>query len=62
MTATKFVKTQKLAGYLMLNGFKFLRADDDRNNPEYKIYIFKNEDGIEEAIDDYKEQYGRKGN
>lgn len=62
MTATKFVKTQKLAGYLMLQGFKFLRSDDDRNNPDYKIYIFKNEDGIEDAIDDYKKEYGRREN
>lgn len=60
MAAIKFVKTQKLAGFLMLNGFKFLRADDDRNNPIYKIYIFKNEEGIEEAIDRYKVEYGRK--
>lgn len=62
MSAIKFVKTQKLAGYLMLNGFKFLRSDDDRNNPDYKIYIFKNDDAIEKAIDDYKEKYGRKEN
>ena len=46
----------------MFNGFKFLRSDDDRNNPEFKIYIFKNDDGIEEMIDKYKEQYGRKEN
>lgn len=62
MSTIKFVKTQKLAGYLMLNGFKFLRVDDDRNNPDYKIYIFRNENGIEEAIDSYKEKYGRKEN
>ncbi|MBF7811563.1 DUF5659 domain-containing protein [Clostridium beijerinckii] len=58
----KFVRTQKLAGYLMLQGFKFLRDDIDRNNPNYKIYIFKNQDGIETAIDNYKKEFGRKGN
>ena len=62
MSTIKFVKTQKLCGYLMLNGFKFLRDDIDRNNPEFKIYIFKNDDGIEKAINDYKEKYGRKEN
>lgn len=62
MPTTKFVKTQKLAGYLMLQGFKFLRSDDDRNNPDYKIYIFRNDEGIEDAIDDYKKEYGRKEN
>lgn len=62
MSTVKFVKTMQLAGYLMLNGFKFLRSDDDRNNPIYKIYIFKNEDGIEDAIDRYKVEYGRKEN
>lgn len=59
---TKFVKTQKLAGYLMLHGFKFIKKDDDRNKPDCYIYIFKNEEGIEDAIDDYKKEYGRKGN
>ncbi len=62
MSEIKFVKTMRLAGYLMLNGFKFLRSDDDRNNPVYKIYIFKKEEGIEEAIDRYKVEYGRKEN
>lgn len=36
---TKFVKTQKLAGYLMLHGFKFLRKDDDRNKQMLYIHI-----------------------
>jgi len=62
MSNIKFVRTQRLAGFLMFNGFKFLRSDDDRNNPEFKIYIFKNDDGIEEMIDKYKENYGRKEN
>lgn len=62
MSNIKFVRTQRLAGFLMFNGFKFLRSDDDRNNPEFKIYIFKNEDGIEKAIDDYKDKYGRREN
>ena len=62
MSAVKFVRTQKLAGYLMMQGFKFLRSDDDRNNTDYKIYIFRNDEGIENAIDSYKEKYGRKEN
>lgn len=56
----KLIKTQKLAGFLMMNGYKLLRMNDDKNNPIYKIYIFRNDDGIELMIDKYKEQYGRK--
>lgn len=59
---TKFVKTKKLCGYLLMQDFTLLRVDKDRNNPNFKIYIFKNQEGIEEAIDDYKERFGRKGN
>lgn len=57
MCKNKFVKTQRLAGYLMLNGFVLLRMDKDRLNPKKDIYIFKNTDGIEEAIDSYTTIY-----
>jgi hypothetical protein len=56
----KFVKTQKLAGYLMMNGFRLLRMDKDRTNPIYDIYFFEKREGLEEAIDEYKVKYGRK--
>lgn len=53
----KFIKTQRLAGYLMLNGFVLLKMDKDKKNKKYDIYIFKNETGIEDAIDKYKRTY-----
>lgn len=56
----KLIKTSKLAGFLMMNGYKLLRMNDDKKNPIYKIYIFRNDEGIENAIDQYKENYGRK--
>lgn len=53
----KFIKTQRLAGYLMLNGFVLLKMDKDKKNKKYDIYIFKNKTGIEDAIDKYKRTY-----
>ena len=58
----KLIKTQRLAGFLMLNGYILLRMNEDRKNPDFDIFIFKNDDGIENAINDYKEKYGRKEN
>ena len=43
----------------MLNGYTLLRMDKDRKNPQYDIYIFQKEDGLETMIDQYKVQYGR---
>ena len=57
---TKFVKTQRLAGWLMFQGFHFLRSDIDRNNTSKYIYIFENSEGLENEIDNYTELYGRK--
>ena len=57
MRDKKFIKTQRLAGYLMLNGFVLLKMDKDKKNKKYDIYIFKNEMGIEDAIDKYKRTY-----
>ncbi|MDP4143113.1 MAG: DUF5659 domain-containing protein [Bacillota bacterium] len=56
----KFVKTQKLAGWLMFQGFHFLRSDSDRNNPSKAIYIFEYKEGIEDEINNYKNLFGRK--
>ena len=56
---TKFVKTQRLAGWLMFQGFHFLRSDIDRNNTTKYIYIFENSKGLEDEIDNYKKLYGR---
>lgn len=58
----KLIKTQRLAGWLMLNGYTLLRMNEDKNNTNFDIYIFKKENGIEEMIDRYKEKYGRKEN
>jgi len=49
----KIIKTQRLAGWLMYKGYILLRTDKDRKNPNYDIYIFKNENNIEAEIDNY---------
>ena len=59
-TKIKFVKTQKLAGWLMFQGYHFLRSDTDRNNINKFIYIFEYKEGIESEIDNYKNLHGRK--
>lgn len=37
----------------MYKGYILLRTDKDRKNPNYDIYIFKNENNIEAEIDNY---------
>lgn len=49
----KLIKTQRLAGWLMYKGYILVRTDKDRKNPNYDLYIFRNDNGIEEEIDNY---------
>lgn len=49
----KLIKTSRLAGWLMYQGYILLRTDKDRNNPKYDIYVFQFQDGIENEINNY---------
>ncbi|WP_154695613.1 hypothetical protein [Clostridium botulinum] len=49
----KLIKTSRLAGWLMYKGYILLRTDKDRNSPDYDIYVFRKDDGIEQEINNY---------
>lgn len=56
----KLIKTSRLAGWLMYQGYILLRTDKDRNNPIYDIYVFKSQDGIEDEINNYVKIHNHK--
>lgn len=56
----KLVKTSRLAGWLMYKGYILLRTDKDRTNPNYNIYVFRKDIGIEKEIDDYVQLHSNK--
>ncbi|EPY2275465.1 hypothetical protein ACXAT3_000143 [Clostridium sporogenes] len=49
----KLIKTSRLAGWLMYRGYILLRTNKDKNNPNYNIYVFRKDNGIEEEINNY---------
>lgn len=53
----KIIKTQRLAGFLMMQGYILLKKDIDRNNPRYDVYIFEYKEGIEDEINNYSKLY-----
>lgn len=57
----KLIKTSRLAGWLMYKGYILLRVSKDRNNSKYNIYVFRNDDGIEEEINNYVKSNGHRG-
>jgi hypothetical protein len=48
------VKSMKLAGYLMQQGFVLLKLDDDRNGTGRKVFLFKQSDELMKAIHKYQ--------
>lgn len=56
----KLVKTQRLAGWLMYQGYILLRKDKDRKNSNYDIYIFEFKEGIEDEINNYVKLHSNK--
>lgn len=47
----------RLCGYLLDRGFRYLRETTDIKNPERKVWLFKNSEEINKAVEDY---YNRK--
>lgn len=46
--------SQKLAGYLMLNGIRLIFIRPDKHNENKNVFIFKNTDELKEKIKEYK--------
>lgn len=47
------VKTQVLATYLMQKGFRLIKLQQDRNDKNRNIYLFKNSNKLRNAITEY---------
>lgn len=47
------VKTQVMATYLMTKGFRLIKLQQDRNEPDRNVYLFKDSLELRNAITEY---------
>lgn len=47
------IKSQKMATYLMSKGFRLIKLQQDRNNPNRNVYLFKDSSELRKAITEY---------
>lgn len=55
MTAIFKVFNQRLAGFLMLKGFKLLEVEPNRNIKDFNIFTFEKSKKLDKAIEQYQE-------
>ena len=48
------IYSQKMAGYLMLNGFILQGIGINKNDPSKKTFYFKDSDNLERCMDNFK--------
>lgn len=58
----EYVKSMKLAAYLMLAGFRILEVRKDRFNPSFDVYVFKSSDELTKEMMKIIEENGGKIN
>lgn len=58
----EYVKSMKLAAYLMLAGFRILEVRKDRFNPSFDVYVFKSSDKLTKEMMKIIEENGGKIN
>lgn len=51
------VFSQKMAGYLMIEGYILKRIETNRNYPGKNVFIFKNTNNIQETIREFKTKF-----
>ena len=51
---TKLIFSPQLAKYLILRGFQIVDLKQKKESPKETIFVFKNEDGLINAIVDWK--------
>lgn len=56
----KYIFSQRLAGYLMLQGFRILRINHNLNDDYRNVFVFHNSKEITQAMIDYKRTYHNK--
>ena len=47
------IKSQSMATYLMSKGFRLIKLQQDRNNPNRNVYLFKDSLELRKAITEY---------
>lgn len=52
---TKIVFSKELANILCSKGFKLLKTEINLKDCKYKVFIFEYSEGLEKAIEEYKE-------
>lgn len=50
------VFSQRMAGFLMLNGCRLLKIKNDHNSPTKFVYYFPNNDYVKSFVEYYLEQ------
>ena len=51
-----FVFSQRLAGWLMLQGFVLLDMREDKCNRSRNVYVFRESDALVKMVDEYKKR------
>ena len=49
-------RRMKLCSFLLSKGFKYERVEQDKFNPKYQVWIFKNTPELKLAIEEYYSQ------
>lgn len=47
------IKSQSMATYLMGKGFRLIKLQQDRNNPNRNVYLFKDSLELRKSITEY---------
>ena len=58
----EYIRSMRLAGYLMLNGFKIYAVQKDIKNPAFDVYVFKKSGELNAAMKEYSSESGGKEN
>lgn len=53
MQKYEYVKSLRLAGWLMYHGFRILRIEPNNNVAEKDVYVFKQSDKLSDCIFEY---------
>lgn len=46
----EYVKSMRLAGMLMMQGFKLYEVQKDKDNPNFDVYVFRGSDELTGAM------------
>lgn len=49
----KYIFSLRLAGYLMMNGYRILRINHNLQKDNKDVYVFKDENNIDKAMEEY---------